>query len=443
MKAIFNALLTDRKFRHKIMLMLLIIAVVRIISYIPVPGIDASVFKEWMNANGNDAFNLFSAFTGGSFENFSIMALGITPYITASIVIQLLEVAIPAMAKMQRDGESGRRQIERITIVFGIILAAVQSIAMAIGFGKNGLIADMTFIKGLIITLSITGGAALSIYFAKLLTDKSIGNGTSVLLVINIISRVPAEIASLYKQFVKGKATWKAALAIVIIAALILFIIMLVSAMDSAFRMIPVQYSRKMSIQGQASEIGGIPVKVGILSVMPVIFASSFFAFPQLIAAITGKGYGSGMSKVILEAVNQSNWFNPSKPAYTLGAVFYLILMALMAYFYAPIALNPAEVAEAIRKQGGVIPGVRLGKETEKYIEKVSYSMAFIGTAMLTIVVLIPMILTGVFGVSSVLGGTSIIIIVGVQADMASQIILEAKQPLEDRLIYSGEESNG
>lgn len=436
MNSIFKALSSDRKFRHKIMLMLLVIAVVRIISTIPVPGIDASVFKQWINQNGNDAFSLFSAFTGGSFENFSIMALGITPYITASIVIQLLEVAIPSMAKMQRDGESGRRQLERITIVFGAVLALVQSIAISIGFGKNGMIADMTFIKGMITTISLTGGACLSIYFAKLLTDKSIGNGTSVLLVINIISRIPAEIMGLHKQFVSGKAVWKAALAIVIIIALVVFTIMYIAAMDGGVRTIPVQYSRKMSMQGSASEVGSIPVKVGILNVMPVIFASSLFAFPQLIAAITGKGYGSGLSKIFLEAVNQSNWFNPSKPIYTLGAVFYLVLMALMAYFYAPIALNPAEVAESIRKQGGVIPGVRLGKETERYIERVSYSMAFVGTVMLTVVVLIPMILTGVFGVSSALGGTSIIIIVGVQIEMAGQLALEAKQPLENKLIY-------
>ena len=414
MSSIFKALSSDRKFRHKIMLMLLVIAVVRIISTIPVPGIDASVFKQWINQNGNDAFSLFSAFTGGSFENFSIMALGITPYITASIVIQLLEVAIPSMAKMQRDGESGRRQLERITIVFGAVLALVQSIAISIGFGKNGMIADMTFIKGMITTISLTGGACLSIYFAKLLTDKSIGNGTSVLLVINIISRIPAEIIGLHKQFVSGKAAWKAVLAIVIIIALVVFTIMYIAAMDGGVRTIPVQYSRKMSMQGSASEVGSIPVKVGILNVMPVIFASSLFAFPQLIA----------------------DWFNPSKPIYTLGAVFYLVLMALMAYFYAPIALNPAEVAESIRKQGGVIPGVRLGKETERYIERVSYSMAFVGTVMLTVVVLIPMILTGAFGVSSALGGTSIIIIVGVQIEMAGQLALEAKQPLENKLIY-------
>ena len=230
--------LTTREIRRKLELMVFVIFITRVISMIPVPGIDASVFKQWMAVNSNDALNLFSAFTGGSFENFSMFALGITPLITAQIVVQLLGSVIPSLGKLQKRGEHGQKVTKRITNIVGIVLAIVQSCCMAIGFNKGGLINGNGVACVILITTFMTAGTGIMMWLAHILDEKAIGNGVSILLMANILSRMPGQFASLFKSLAKDKSTPIAALsitaAILIFAAIIIVIIYMTEGSPAA-----------------------------------------------------------------------------------------------------------------------------------------------------------------------------------------------------------------
>lgn len=417
--------LTTREIRRKLELMVFVIFITRVISMIPVPGIDASVFKQWMAVNSNDALNLFSAFTGGSFENFSMFALGITPLITAQIVVQLLGSVIPSLGKLQKKGEHGQKVTKKITNIVGIVLAIVQSCCMAIGFNKGGLIIGNAVACVILITTFMTAGTGIMMWLAHILDEKSIGNGVSILLMANILSRMPGQFASLFKSLAKDKSTPIAALSIT--AAILIFaaIIIVIIYMTEGYHPLHVQYSQKMSQSGEDAETGLIPVKVGISGVMPVIFASSLMAIPQLIAAITGKGYGSGLSKIVLNMMSQKNWFDNDNPVYGLGLLIYLALIVFFAYFYLPITFNAAEVSDNIRRTGGFVPGVRAGEDTEQYIQYISRRLTSIGVVMLICVTIIPIIICGALGLNSTIGGTSLIIVIGVITETVQQIQLE------------------
>lgn len=417
--------LTTREIRRKLELMVFVIFITRVISMIPVPGIDASVFKQWMAVNSNDALNLFSAFTGGSFENFSMFALGITPLITAQIVVQLLGSVIPSLGKLQKRGEHGQKVTKRITNIVGIVLAIVQSCCMAIGFNTGGLINGNGVACVILITTFMTAGTGIMMWLAHILDEKSIGNGVSILLMANILSRMPGQFASLFKSLAKDKSTPIAALSIT--AAILIFaaIIIVIIYMTEGYHPLHVQYSQKMSQSGEDAETGLIPVKVGISGVMPVIFASSLMAIPQLIAAIAGKGYGSGLSKIVLNMMSQKNWFDNDNPVYGLGLLIYLALIVFFAYFYLPITFNAAEVSDNIRRTGGFVPGVRAGEDTEQYIQYISRRLTSIGVVMLICVTVIPIIICGALSLNSTIGGTSLIIVIGVITETVQQIQLE------------------
>ncbi len=267
--------LTTRDIRRKLEIIVGIIFLTRVISMIPVPGVDASVFKQWMASNSNDALNLFSAFTGGSFENFSMFALGITPLITAQIVIQLMAGVIPSLAKLQKKGEHGQKVTKFITNIVGIVLAAIQSLCMAIGFNKSGMITGNAVFSAIAITVFMTAGTGIMMYLAHIITEKAIGNGVSVLLMANIVSRMPGQFASMAKSVVDGKSKMVAALSITGFIALLLLMIIVIIYMTEGYHPLHVQYSQKMSQSGEDAETGQIPVKVGISGVMPIIFASS------------------------------------------------------------------------------------------------------------------------------------------------------------------------
>ena len=276
--------------RRRIFYVFLMLIVIRIGSQLPIPGVNSDYFKEWFASQSSDAFNFFDAFTGGSFTEMSIFALNITPYITSSIIIQLLTIAIPKLEEMQRDGEEGRKKMTAITRYLTIGLSLFQSVAMTIGFGNKGLIPDMNFGKAVVVVTCLTAGSALLMWIGEQITDKGVGNGISIVLMINIVSRIPSDMVTLFDQFVKGKTYAKGALAAVIIAAVILVVVVLVLILNGGIRRIPVQYSKKMVgrkvMGGQSSSI---PLKVNTAGVIPIIFASSLMSFPVLIASFMGK----------------------------------------------------------------------------------------------------------------------------------------------------------
>ena len=409
--------------RSKIFYTFLMLVVVRLGSQLPIPGVDRSYFANWFSQQVGDAFNFFDAFTGGSFEEMSIFALNITPYITSSIIIELLTIAIPKLEEMQKDGEEGRKKLTAITRYVTVGLALLESIAMVIGFGRQGLIPDMTAMNVITVVVSLTAGSAFLMLVGERITEKGVGNGISIVLMINILSRVPSDITTLYETFIKPQTVAKGALAAVIILAVIVVTVVLVILLNGATRNIPVQYAKKMQgrkmVGGQSSSI---PLKVNTAGVIPVIFASSLMSMPSIIAAFMGRGNGNGIGSKILKGLSQQNWFSLSNPVYTLGFVLYAVMIVFFAYFYTSITFNPIEVADNMKKQGGFIPGIRPGKPTQDYLEKILNYIIFIGAIGLLIVCTIPIVFNGAFGASVSFGGTSIIIIVGVVLETLKQI---------------------
>lgn len=408
--------------RKKLFFTFCMMVVIRFGSQLPVPGVNRSYFADWFANQSNDAFSFFSAFTGGSFERFSVFALSITPYITSSIIIQLLTIAIPALEEMHRDGEDGRKKILALTRYVTVGLALMESVAMTVGFGRSGLIPNMDFLKGLTVVATLTAGSAFLMWIGERITENGVGNGISIVLMVNILSSIPSDFVSLFEMFVKDKTIAHGALAAIVILAVVLVTIVLVIVLNDAQRKIPVQYAKKMQgrkmVGGQSSFI---PLKVNTAGVIPVIFASSLMSIPQIVISFTGKS-PSGVAGTIIGMLSQSNWFNPSHPIYSVGLILYIAMIVFFAYFYTSITFNPIEVADNMKKQGGFIPGIRPGKPTQDYLNKVLSYIIFLGAAGLIIVVLIPVFFNGWFGASVSFGGTSIIIIVGVILETLKQI---------------------
>ena len=420
--------------RNRIFYTFLMLVVVRLGSQLPTPGVDPTIVQNFFADQSGAAFNFFDAFTGGSFTQMSVFALSITPYITSSIIMQLLTIAIPKLEEMQREGADGRKKIAAITRYVTVALALIESTAMAVGFGRQGLLIEYNFVNAAIVVCTFTAGSAFLMWIGERITEKGVGNGISIVLLINIVSRIPDDFVTLYTQFVKGKKIAMQILAAAIILAIILAVVIFVIILQDGERRIPVQYSKKVqgrkTYGGQSSHI---PLKVNTAGVIPVIFASSLMQFPIVIASFLGKRNGTGIGSKILNMLNSNNWCDPQNPVYSIGLVIYIALTIFFAYFYTSITFNPLEVANNMKKSGGFIPGIRPGKPTVEYLQKILNYVIFIGACGLVIVQVIPFFFNGVFGANVSFGGTSLIIIVGV--------VLETLKQIESQMLvrnYSG-----
>ncbi len=424
-KSLMNALKV-KEIRVKILFTLLMLAVIRFGSAIPVPGMNIAEFQRWFSdlTSGNDTFGFLDRFTGGSFEKMSILALNITPYITSSIIVQLLTIAIPKFEEWQRDGEDGRKKLTALTRYFTIALALIQSIAMAIGFyrTRNFLTVDKSIFLVVQIVAALTAGSAFLMWIGERITDRGVGNGISIVLTINILSRMPNDISGLFKQFVFGKPIARGVVSAIIILAVIVAMVVLVVVLNGAERRIPVQYAKK--IQGRKTYGGNrseIPLKVNTAGVMPIIFAMSLFQFPALITQLTGYK-GDGIWGKIMAYLNQGNWCDPNHWNYSIGLVVYVLLLIFFAYFYTSISFNPIEIAENMKKQGGFIPGIRPGKPTSEYLTSILNYIIFIGACGLIIIGVLPIFFNGMFGAKVSFGGTSLIIVVSVILETIKQV---------------------
>ena len=411
-----------KEIRDKILFTFGMLIVIRIGSQLPVPGVNGEVFRQWFSDQANGAFSFFDAITGGSFMCMSILALNITPYITSSIIIQLLTIAIPKLEEMQRDGEDGRKKIVSITRYVTVALALIQSTAMAIGFGRQGYLTQFNAMSVICSIATLTAGSAFLMWVGERITEKGIGNGISIVLVINIISRLPEDLKTLFEQFVFGKAPATAILAAAIIIAIIIAMVVLVIILNDGTRKIPVQYANK--VQGRkmvGGQTSNIPLKVNTAGVIPVIFAQSLMQFPIIISSFAGYN-GTGVWSEILKYLNSGYWCNPKQIKYTIGLVVYIALIIFFAYFYTSITFNPLMIADNMKKQGGFIPGIRPGKPTSDYLNKVLNYIVFIGAIGLTIIAILPYIFSGVFNANVSFGGTSLIIIVSVVLETMKQV---------------------
>ena len=424
----------NKQLRKKLLFTTLILIVVRFGSQLPIPEIDSAQISAYLKSTLGDSFNLLNSFTGGSFMQMSVFALSVTPYITSSIIMQLMTIVIPALEEMQKDGEDGRKRMAKITRYVTVVLAVIEGAGLAIGFANQGALGtDYTTFTIVTMIIALTAGAVLVMWLGERITESGIGNGISIILLVNIVSGMPGDFTSLYNQFMKGKQIGPALIAGCVIVGVVLAVVVFVIVLSDAERHIPVQYSKKMQgrklVGGQQSKI---PLKVNTAGVIPIIFASSIMQFPIMLQNVL-KYENNGFIGKALTSLNSSTWFDASHPKRSIGLLIYIVLVILFAYFYTSITFNPLEISNNMKKQGGFIPGIRPGKPTVDYLNKILKYIIFIGAAGLTIVAVVPFFFNGVFGASVSFGGTSIIIVVGV--------ILETIKQIQSQLLvqnYSG-----
>lgn len=426
--------LKNKQLRKKLLFTTLILIVVRFGSQLPIPEIDSAQISAYLKSTLGDSFSLLNSFTGGSFMQMSVFALSVTPYITSSIIMQLMTIVIPALEEMQKDGEDGRKRMAKITRYVTVVLAIIEGAGLAIGFANQGALGtDYTTFTIVTMIIALTAGAVLVMWLGERITESGIGNGISIILLVNIVSGMPGDFTSLYNQFMKGKQIGPALIAGCVIVGVVLAVVVFVIVLSDAERHIPVQYSKKMQgrklVGGQQSKI---PLKVNTAGVIPIIFASSIMQFPIMLQNVL-KYENNGFIGKALTSLNSSTWFDASHPKRSIGLLIYIVLVVLFAYFYTSITFNPLEISNNMKKQGGFIPGIRPGKPTVDYLNKILKYIIFIGAAGLTIVAVVPFFFNGVFGASVSFGGTSIIIVVGV--------ILETIKQIQSQLLvqnYSG-----
>ncbi len=423
-----NALKT-KEIRKKLLYVLFALIVVRIGCNIPVPGVEANVIQEMFN--NNQALGFLDVMTGGSFSRMSIFALNITPYITASIILQLLTIAVPRLEEMQKDGEDGRKKINEYTRYLSIVLAVVEGVAIIIGFRNQNLFSDGGYVPLIVAVVALTAGAAFLMWLGEQITEKGVGNGISIILLINIVARIPSDLSNLYTTYIAGagnitNAIVAGAIILAIIVAMFVFIVWL----QDGERRIPVQYAKK--IQGHKVAGGQsthIPLKVNTAGVIPVIFASSMMSLPVVIASFAGirpaTGPNATVFQKLLTVCNQSDWCKIGSWGefkYSLGLLVYIVLVIFFAYFYTSVTFNPLEISNNMKKQGGFIPGIRPGKPTTDYLTSVLNSIVFLGAIGMVIVCVVPIFFSGAFGADVSFSGTSLIIVVGVVIETLKQI---------------------
>lgn len=411
--------------RNRLIYTLIAILVVRLGTLLPTPVISGDFTNSLFNSN---AFSFVNSITGGSLAKMSIFALSITPYITASIIIQLLTIAIPKLEEMQKEGEDGRKQLNEVTRYVTVGLAVIESAAMAINFGNSGYLnGGLTFTNVIIIVAAFTAGATFLMWVGERITENGIGNGISIILTVNIVSRMPSDFISLFQTYIIGKPVVTAIVAALVIVAVSVGVTVYVVILQGAERRIPVTYAKK--VQGRkmvGGQTSSIPLKVNTAGVIPVIFSNSLMTFPIVIASFFGvQPARAHFWPKVLMVLNQDSWFNVKSFGdfkYSLGLLIYIGLNVFFAYFYTSITFNPIEVSNNIKKQGGFIPGIRPGKPTTEYLTKVLNFVIFIGAVGLTIACVIPIIFSGIFTANFSFGGTSIIIIVGVIIETIKQV---------------------
>lgn len=396
--------------RKRMIFTILMLLVFRLGSSIPVPGMNKAIVKEIFEMSQGGVLEFLDLMAGGTFSNFSIFALNIYPYVTSSIIIQLLTIAIPRLEEMAKEGEEGRKKIAKMTRYGTIILALVQAIGITIGFFNRALISK-GFLPVAIVVITLTAGTAFLMWLGEQITDKGIGNGISLIIFVGIISRIPHEIAKTVSLYKAGTVHLIGLILFVVFA---LIIIAVVVALQEGERRIPVQYAKRVvgrkMYGGQSTHI---PVKVSMAGVIPVIFSTSLLAFPQTIA-LFAKG-------------QPSQWITKYlTPAGTVGVWIYSILNILLiiffTYFYTAIQFNTVEYAKNLQQYGGFIPGIRPGKPTADYLNKVISRITFVGAISLAIIASLPIIISSIFKLNVNFGGTALIIVVGVALETVKQI---------------------
>ncbi len=402
--------------RKRIIFTLLMLVVIRIGASVPIPGINNTYLKEVFAANNLDLVGMLDAFSGGAFQNMTLFALGIIPYINSSIIMNLLTIAIPALEEMQKEGEDGRKKIAKITRYGTILFAVIQ--ATAISISLQNIFYTYNIFSVIVAVAAMTAGTAFLMWIGERITENGVGNGISLIIAINILSRLPSGVRLIADQIRTGSYIKVAAILLVF-----LLMIVVVVLIQLGERRINVQYAKRVQGRkvygGQATHI---PLKVNMAGVIPVIFASSLLQFPSIVTSF----FVTSPTGWWASALNWINYYS-IKSNYGVGALIYFILIILFAYFYTAIIFNPFEVANNLKKNGGFVLGIRPGRPTVDYLTVILNRMVFIGGTILGLIALTPIFLSFIIDVQINFGGTSLIIVVGV--------IIETMKQIESQLV--------
>lgn len=420
-----NALKTP-EIRKKIMYTFLLLVLFRLGCYITIPMVDMVKLQSTMSQYTNSVTGMINMISGGAFSRLSIFAMSITPYITASIAIQLLAMVIPALERLTKEGgEEGRKKIDRYTKLISLVLALVEGLGIFFSYRSSGIFVQDGVLAGFVVVLSLIAGTSLLMWLGDKITSKGIGNGISMLIFAGIVSSVPSAIVSIGNLIiVDGAFSTKGLITAILMILGILLLVVGVVFVQQAERRIPVQYSKKVVGRRMVgAQNTHIPIKPAMASVMPIIFASSFMTFPAMVIQLfvndieTKTGFVRALYNLSI-ATSSSNvgW------QYTIiNAIIYLLLIIGFTYFYTYATFNPAEVANTIKQNGGFIPGIRAGKPTADYLSSVLSKIVLFGGIFLAAIAILPMLARGT-GLNTAFGGTSILIVVGVAIELGDQL---------------------
>lgn len=404
--------------RNKIIFTLLMLIVFRIGTFVPVPFVNAEVLRNQEQAG---LIGFLNTFGGGALQNFSILAMGIMPYITASIIVQLLQMdVVPKFTEWSKQGDVGRRKLTQFTRYFTIVLGFIQGLGMSYGFNRlygGMLVENNSFAGYLLIALVLTAGTAFLMWLGEQITAKGVGNGISIIIFAGIVAAIPGAVNQIYAQQIQGAGD-QLFLRIVVLFLILLAVLAIVVGViffQQALRKIPIQYAKRVGAGGttpMGSQSTHLPLKVNAAGVIPVIFAISFLITPQTI----GSFFGSNDVTTTIQ-----NIFDYTKP---IGMTIYVALIVAFTYFYAFIQVNPEQVADNLKKQGGYIPGIRPGKNTQDYLTNVLYRLTFVGAIFLSAVAVLPVFFIQFAGLppAAQIGGTSLLIVVGVALETMKQL---------------------
>lgn len=419
-----SGLKKKKDFKRKLLITCLILAVIQFASGIPTPGVNTTYFRLLLQSNGT--LGMLNALSGNGLQNLSITMLSITPYITSSIILQLMCSIIPSLGEIQKDGETGRKRFKMYTVVLGAILAIVESVGFAVGFGQRGLLLSYKWYWVICVSAIWFIAAILLMVAGEYIEEKAFGNGISLILLCNILSSYPSDFSSIYTRFLAGKNHKEMLLRIAFIGFCVILLFIFTVVVQEIEKRIVVKYSNKL--QGSVKEENSyFPIKLCPGTVVPIILASSIISVPSMIALFWSKS-----SKYwIVKALDTANWFNPAHPSYSVGAVIYFILIVGFSYFYTQFIVNPLEISNQFKRSGAIIPGVTPGNDTVSYIQKELNWIIGLGALAMCIVAFIPCILSNVFNLSKLsFAGTSIVIIAGVFIETKDKFLAEIQSKL-------------
>ena len=421
-----NALKTP-DVRKRLLYTLILVVVFRLGCYITIPGVDTIKLAEYMGSSANGIQGLIDMISGGAFKRLSLFAMSISPYITASIVIQLLGMVIPSLEKLVKEGgEAGRAKINKYTKILTVVLALIEGLGIFLSYRQYNIFVDKSFMTGIVVVISLMAGTALLMWLGEQITNKGIGNGISMLIFVGIVAGLPDAIVSIWNNEIFTGGTFTTTGLLTALGVLICAIILITAVVfvQQAERRVPVQYSKKVvgrrMVGAQSTHI---PLKLAMAGVMPIIFASSFMTFPAMIIQMfvsdiaTQTGFWASVYKFSIATSSSSVSIGYS----IANAVVYLLLIVGFTFFYTYATFNPAEVSNNIKKNGGFIPGIRAGKPTTEYLSKIIARLTWFGGVYLAIIAILPM-LARFTKLDLAFGGTSILIVVGVAIEIIQQL---------------------